>query len=277
MIDYAYYNGVYTPYDDTVIPLSDRSFYFADAVYEVMLGRCGKVHNLALHLQRLESNAKSIGIEYTLSEDGILTILDTLISLAELDTYVVYIQLSGNSQRRTHIRSSGRSNLLITLTHTEIPKDVELISAITLPDRRYDYCNLKTTNLLPAVLSMKSAQHTGCDIAIFHNNGIITECSHANIFILNGMTLATPPLSSRILPGITRAELIKFAPKKGIRVQEREIRLDELQSVDAILITSTTHFLRICTKVDSTTCNVNNIAIASELFALLREDFENNT
>ena len=277
MIDYAYYNGVYTPYDDTVIPLSDRSFYFADAVYEVMLGRCGKVHNLALHLQRLESNAKSIGIEYTLSEDGILTILDTLISLAEPDTYVVYIQLSGNSQRRTHIRSSGRSNLLITLTHTEIPKDVELISAITLPDRRYDYCNLKTTNLLPAVLSMKSAQHTGCDIAIFHNNGIITECSHANIFILNGMTLATPPLSSRILPGITRAELIRFAPKKGIRVQEREIRLDELQSADAILITSTTHFLRICTKVDSTTCNVNNIAIASELFALLREDFENNT
>ena len=117
MIDYAYYNGVYTPYDDTVIPLSDRSFYFADAVYEVMLGRCGKVHNLALHLQRLESNAKSIGIEYTLSEDGILTILDTLISLAEPDTYVVYIQLSGNSQRRAHIRSSGRSNLLITLTH----------------------------------------------------------------------------------------------------------------------------------------------------------------
>ena len=277
MIDYAYYNGVYTPYDDTVIPLSDRSFYFADAVYEVMLGRCGKVHNLALHLQRLESNAKSIGIEYSLSEDELLTILDTLTSLAELDTYVVYIQLSGNSQRRTHIRSSGRSNLLITLTHTEIPKDAEPISAITLPDRRYDYCNLKTTNLLPAVLSMKSAQHTGCDIAIFHNNGIITECSHANIFILNGMTLATPPLSSRILPGITRAELIRFAPKKGIRVQEREIRLDELQSADAILITSTTHFLRICTKVDSTTCNVNNIAIASELFALLREDFENNT
>ena len=115
MVDYAYYNGIYRPYDDTVIPLSDRSVYFADSVYEVMLGRHGKVHNPTSHLRRLESNAKSIGIEYSLSEDELLTILDTLISLSELDTYTVYIQLSGNSQRRTHIRSTDKSNLLTRL------------------------------------------------------------------------------------------------------------------------------------------------------------------
>ena len=41
MLPTAYYDGLYTNIEDVRIPLSDRSYFFADAVYDAALGRNG--------------------------------------------------------------------------------------------------------------------------------------------------------------------------------------------------------------------------------------------
>ena len=46
MKDLAYYNGVYTPYDAACIPLSDRSIFFSDAVYDVIIGSGKKPYQI---------------------------------------------------------------------------------------------------------------------------------------------------------------------------------------------------------------------------------------
>ena len=62
MKDLAYYNGVYTPYDAACVSLSDRSIFFSDAVYDVIVGNGKKTYQLDGHIDRLLSNAERIGL-----------------------------------------------------------------------------------------------------------------------------------------------------------------------------------------------------------------------
>jgi branched-chain amino acid aminotransferase len=56
----------------------------------------------------------------------------------------------------------------------------------------------------------------------------IEEGSSCNIFFyLKSGELVTPELGDTILPGITRASIIELARDKGIKVQERQISIDE--------------------------------------------------
>jgi branched-chain amino acid aminotransferase len=59
----------------------------------------------------------------------------------------------------------------------------------------------------------------------------IEEGSSCNIFfVLKSGILVTPELGDTILPGITRASIIELAKDKGVRVEERKVSWDEVQS-----------------------------------------------
>ena len=273
MNDYAYYNGVYTPYDSACIPISDRSIFFSDAIYDVIIGR-GKIpYQLDEHLERLYLNAKRIGFENLPGKDEIKSIIDTLLYEASADEFLLYVQLSTNNERRHHERGESAVNLFITVTECKIPTELGEISAITLPDMRHGFCETKTTNLLPAVLSVEEAKRRGADIAIFHKSGTVTECSYANVCIIKSGTLITHPFDSDILPGITQSNLISAAKNLGIKHVNRAFTLDELKDADAVMITSTTKLIKLCTAVDGIQIEPKVYDIASLLFNELRSDF----
>ena len=75
----AYYNGAFTEYEKVAIPLSDRSIYFADAIYDAAIGRGGKIHLEEWHISRFIGNAKRLGMELTLSCEEISEILHEVI------------------------------------------------------------------------------------------------------------------------------------------------------------------------------------------------------
>ena len=70
-------------------------------------------------------------------------------------------------------------------------------------------------------------------------NGNPAECSASNLFLVKDGAVATPPLESGILPGITRAEVIDIGLAEGNPVAQRLISLDELRTADEIFITNT--------------------------------------
>lgn len=273
MRDYAFYNGVFTPYDACAIPLSDRSIFFADAVYDVVIGRRGNAYQLDEHLERLFCNAKIVGFKNMPQKSYIEDAVSDIIKLSEADCFVLYIQLSANEMRRKHLRCEDKTNLLITISSAEIPCKLEGASAITMKDNRYAYCNVKTTNLLPAVLSMNEAHKASADLAIFHKNRIITECSASNISILSGNQLITHPLDSSILPGISEKNLIEVCKDLGIVHIEREFNLSELLRADAVLVTSTTKFVKICEKIDDVRLISEKTYLANEIFDIMLNDF----
>jgi para-aminobenzoate synthetase / 4-amino-4-deoxychorismate lyase len=64
-------------------------------------------------------------------------------------------------------------------------------------------------------------------------SGEVLESGSGNVFIREGDTLVTPPADGRILPGVTRAELIRTA---GASIEP--LRLERLKQADEVFVTS---------------------------------------
>jgi D-alanine transaminase len=74
---------------------------------------------------------------------------------------------------------------------------------------------------------------------LFDKDGNLTEGAAVNVFIVKDGIIATPPLSNKILPGITRQLLLAILAKhSSFIVQERDISEAEVLAADEIWLTS---------------------------------------
>jgi len=91
---------------------------------------------------------------------------------------------------------------------------------------------------------LEEAQQQGFDEVILLNEwDQVAECTSANIFAAKGGEVWTPPLASGCLPGITRELLLSEVRAPGVRVTERVMTAEDLESADEVFITSTTRDL----------------------------------
>ena len=78
------------------------------------------------------------------------------------------------------------------------------------------------------------------DEIIFHKDGIINEGSRSNIFFVKDKKVYTPSLEQNILPGVTRAFIIKLLKENDISIFEESIPIDFINESDEIWLTSST-------------------------------------
>jgi branched-chain amino acid aminotransferase len=69
--------------------------------------------------------------------------------------------------------------------------------------------------------------------------GHVSEGSGENIFLVRENTLFTPPLSSALLPGVTRSSVITLAKELGVPVVEMQIPREMLLTVEEVFFTGT--------------------------------------
>ncbi len=93
---------------------------------------------------------------------------------------------------------------------------------------------------LNSILAKVEAHNAGYDEAILlDHRGDVCEGTGENIFVIRDGEIATPPMSSSILEGISRDSIIKIAADMGHEVVERVIAVDELTIADEIFLTGT--------------------------------------
>jgi len=71
------------------------------------------------------------------------------------------------------------------------------------------------------------------------DDGHVAEASAANLFVVLGREVATPPLTDDVLAGITRSALMRIAADAGYEVVERRIDRSELYLADEVFLTGT--------------------------------------
>src|SRR5690606_33112581 len=90
-----------------------------------------------------------------------------------------------------------------------------------------------TGNYINSVLAISEAKTNGFDEAILKDvHGFISETTSANVFIEKGGKLFTP-LKENIMPGITRATVMKIAEQLDIEVEEKNITEEEFKNADS--------------------------------------------
>jgi D-alanine transaminase len=94
--------------------------------------------------------------------------------------------------------------------------------------------------LLPNVLAKQEAVERQAFEAIFHRDGIITEGSSSNIFLVKDGSVYTHPATERILNGIVRMKVKQFCSELGIPFVEEAFSINDIAEADEMFLTSTT-------------------------------------
>ncbi len=236
----GYYNGVFAPMDELRIPALDRGVYFGDGVYEALRVERHRFFALSEHLARFRVSLDFLRIEFPMTDEALAAILQEAADRVESDSQQLYFQVTRATAVRTHaFPEGGRANLMIFSRGVPLADLREYRRVVVLPDTRWGHCNIKSLNLIPSVLASQAAKERGASEAVFHRDGLVSECSSSNLLMLKNGVLRTAPADERILPGVTRAHFLMLARRLQIPVDETAFTLDEMMDADELMITST--------------------------------------
>jgi branched-chain amino acid aminotransferase len=89
------------------------------------------------------------------------------------------------------------------------------------------------------------------DVLLLNEGGNLAECASANIFLICGGKVVTPPLSTGCLPGVTRDALLEVVPQAGFELREENLTREDLSSATEVFISSTTREVAAVGSIDS--------------------------
>jgi para-aminobenzoate synthetase/4-amino-4-deoxychorismate lyase len=190
-------------------------------VFETLLLRDLRVHALDAHLERLERSTRALY--------GLAVPAEKRARLVETLTDAARRAPSEQRARIEAIPRDGRLDLCLVVGEVPARRPVTL-APVTLPGGLgpHKWCDRRLVDRDPG-----SAVPLLVD-----EDGSVLEAAWANVWLLDGDELITPPLDGRLLPGITRARLLSLAPRLGLRCREAPITLDQARAARTMFVTS---------------------------------------
>ena len=280
MENLGYYNGKFGPIEDMVIPMNDRVCWFGDGVYDAGPARNFKIFALNEHLDRFYNSARLTNIKIPMKRDELADLLHDLVKKVDSPEHFVYYQCTRGTAPRKHDYEEGPGNLWVTITPQVMPDGTKRIKLRSEPDTRFYHCNIKTLNLLPAVMSSQAAKREGVQETVYYRANMgnrVTECAHSNVSIILNNELLTAPTDELILPGIARKHLIKAANTLGIPVHEEPYDLDTLRGAQEIIVTSSSNLCLFAEEFEGKPCGGGAPDVAEALRAEVNREFAEAT
>uniref|UniRef100_UPI00334233DC D-amino acid aminotransferase n=1 Tax=Castellaniella defragrans TaxID=75697 RepID=UPI00334233DC len=240
----VYLNGEYIRLGDARISVLDRGFIFGDGIYEVVPAYRGRPFRMAGHLARLLRSLKAVSLETGWSRgDWERLILDMLAREGRDRDVMVYLQVTRGVARRDHPFPAGvRPTIFCMVAPFERVGEVREtgLRTISLEDIRWHRCDIKSVSLLGNVLAKQAAVEAGVDDVIQFRDGLLSEASAANIWVVRQGVLLGPVLDHHILEGVRYGLLAELAQACGIPFEARSITRDEVAGADELMLTSAT-------------------------------------
>ncbi|MDH5571787.1 MAG: D-amino acid aminotransferase [Gammaproteobacteria bacterium] len=238
----CYLNGEFLPLENAQVSVLDRGFIFGDGIYEVIPVYGTNPFRLKEHLQRLDNSLKAVRMVNPLSDAQWEDMLTKLISQNSNGDQSVYMQITRGVAKRDHAFPANTKATVFAMS-SPLPSSSktlasEGVTAITLDDIRWRYCNIKSIALLPNILLRQQALDNKAVEAILVREGMVTEGAASNVFIVKNGVIKTPVKSECLLPGITRDLIVELAVKNKLPCEETEISEAELLAADEIWLSS---------------------------------------
>ncbi|MCG1029735.1 D-amino-acid transaminase [Virgibacillus halodenitrificans] len=249
----------FTHRDELNYPYEERGLQFGDGVYEVIRIYNGDYYLLNEHVDRLFRSAEAIKINLSLTKDELKKLLlELLIKNKMTADGKVYLQVSRGSAPRDHVFPLNvPANMYAYLQ--DLPRNMENmengVCTITQRDVRWENCYIKSLNLLPNVLAKQEAKEQGCYEAILHRDGLVTECSSSNAYLVKDGKIHTHPATNNILHGCVRMRVEKFANDLNIPFIEEGFSVEDIALADEIFLSSSTSEVMPVIKVDNKEIN----------------------
>jgi branched-chain amino acid aminotransferase len=231
------------------IDLENRGLNYGDGVFETLKYARGRINFWEDHYFRLMEGMRILRMEIpmTFSPEYLQEQLKKCLAANQLQD------------------KSARLKLLVTRKaggyYTPQTQEVDfLITAKPLGHEAYslnktglkidlfkDY--YKSASLLSSIKSTSAQLYTVAstfrqennldECLLLNHQKEVCEAISANLFLVSGNDLITPPLSTGCLKGIIRKKILAFAPKMGFNVREEAFSPFQLQKADEAFLTNT--------------------------------------
>ena len=255
----VYVNGAFVPETEAKVSVFDRGFLMADGVYEVTSVLGGKLLDFQGHCARLNRSLSELDIANPHSDAEWLALFRQAVELNAVVDGMVYLQVTrGNPGDRDFAYPNPPvppTVVIFTqskLGQAESPAALAGYKVISVPDIRWGRRDIKTVQLLYPSMAKMAAKAAHVDDAWLVEDGVVTEGTANNAYIVKGNRIITRQLSHDILHGITRTAVLRFAREAQMEVEERPFTIAEAQRADEAFITSANAFVTPVIEIDGT-------------------------
>jgi D-alanine transaminase len=255
MTNIAHFNGRLMPLDEIRISPLDRGFIFGDGVYEVIPVYDGAMLHGREHFERLLRSMKEIQLASPHSVDEWMRITRELL-VHHPGNVSVYIQVTrGVPPKRDHVMPKGLQPTVFMMVQPLVTPSKDAIengvACVTHEDFRWTRCHIKSTSLLGNIMARPVSADAGATETILLRDGMLTEASSSNVFVVKGNVVAAPPQDYLILLGITYDLVTRLAKEGTVKLEIRPVTERELREADEIWLSSSTKEVLAVTKLDA--------------------------
>jgi branched-chain amino acid aminotransferase len=246
-------NGELVDWDDARIHVGSHALHYGSGVFEGI--RCYEtskgpaVFRLTDHLRRLHDSARLLYMEMPYAVEELREASMELLNVNGLpECYLRPIAFYGYGELGVAARGNPVDVVIMSWPWGAYLGDEGLKNGIRAKVSSWKRVGpntiphaAKATGIyLNSMLAVTEANHGGYDEAILlTDDGFVADGSGENVFAVKDGRLATPPLSTSILPGITRDTVIQIAQDLGFVVEEKNLIRSDLLFADEVFMCGT--------------------------------------
>jgi branched-chain amino acid aminotransferase len=247
----AFFGGDFVPFESATVSIATHSLQYGTAVFEGIRAYLQEDGSTALlfgreHYERLLRNARLLRSEIPHSADALVEITLELLrrNAHGGDVYIRPIIYKADTNLRPQLTGLDDQLAIYTFPLGDYLPTAGIRVTISgwqrVPDNAIPARGKISGAYVNSSLAAEDAHAGGYDDAIMLTaDGHVAEASAANVFVVTGREIGTPPLVDDVLPGITRGAIVTIARDAGYEVTQRRIDRSELYVADEIFLTGT--------------------------------------
>lgn len=237
MGEYFFLNGKIISTADAYLHITDLALLRGFGVFDFCRTQNGSPLLLDRYLNRFYNSARFLDLQVPYTMERITEAIYSLLQKNGFEESGIRMILTGGYTKNGY--TPGDPNFFILIEKINFPEESLYENGIKLLfyEHQRELSHIKSINYLTPISIRNILKKAGAYDVLYHFNGKVLEVSRSNLFIVRDNVVITP--AHNILPGITRASVIKLA-HEYFKVEERDIPTDELFKADEVFMTGTT-------------------------------------
>jgi branched-chain amino acid aminotransferase len=261
-----WFNGKTVDWAKANIHILNHGLHYASCVFEGERVYEGEIFKLKEHTERLFYSAKRMGITIPYTEAEINIACKNIVNIQKVQNGYVRPLIWRGSEMMAISAQKNKIHVAIATWDWGSYFDPKLklngiklnISKWRRPAPNTIPWDTKAAGLyMICTLSKHEAEAEGfTDSLMLDHEGNIAEATGANVFFKNQSGELVTPIPDSFLDGITRREVIKIARSKGIKVEEKKIKPEEMKNFVGCFLTGTAAEITPVSKISNYTFKV---------------------
>jgi branched-chain amino acid aminotransferase len=251
--EWIWHNGEFVPWHQATIHVMSHVVHYGSSIFEGV--RCYRtpegpaIFRLHDHMRRFRDSCKIYRMEPDYSLDALEEAVRDLVLRNALDEcYIRPLAIRGYGAAGVHPGASPVETYLICwpwgayLGAGALEQGVDACTSTwhrAAPNTFPALCKAGGNYVNGQLMKMEAVANGFSEAIALAPDGLVSEGSGQNVFLVRDDVLITPALDGTLLPGITRDCILTIARDLGIPVREQAVPREMLYIADEVFFTGT--------------------------------------